>query len=405
MSAEQTGGAELPLQGVRVLDMATLFAGPVIGTLMGDYGADVIKVEHPRGDSLRGLGWSKDGHSLWWLLCARNKRPITLDLSTPQGAALCKELAADTDVLIENFRPGTMERWGLGWDELRAVNPRLVMVRTTGFGQTGPYRSRAGFGTLAESMSGYAHINGFPDGPPTLPPFALGDGIAALTGVSAVMFALYERDARGSGEGQWIDLSIYEPLFWILGPQALVYDQLGIVQERTGNRAPFTAPRNAYQAADGVWLGLSASAQSIAERVLHIVGRPELVDEPWFAHHAGRLEHSDLLDAVIGEWIGARSSAEVVEVFGREGAAIAPIYTIADCFTDPQFIARDTIATVEHPDLGPVRMQNVVPRLSRTPGSIRRLGGALGECNEEIYVQELGHAPADLERWQEEGVV
>jgi crotonobetainyl-CoA:carnitine CoA-transferase CaiB-like acyl-CoA transferase len=405
VSAEQSTGVGGPLRGVRVLDMATLFAGPVIATQMGDYGADVIKIEHPRGDSLRGLGWSKDGHSLWWLLCARNKRPVTLDLSTPQGAAIAKELAAEADVLIENFRPGTMERWGLGWDELKAINPRLVMVRTTGFGQTGPYRSRAGFGTLAESMSGYAHVTGFPDGPPTLPPFALGDGIAALTGVSAVMFALYERDARGSGEGQWIDLSIYEPLFSILGPQALVYDQLGIVQGRTGNRAPFTAPRNAYQAADGVWLGLSASAQSVAERVMDIVGRPDLTREPWFSSHQGRLEHADLLDEVIGGWIAERPSDEVVEVFGREGAAIAPMYSIADCFVDPQFVARETITTVEHPDLGPVRVPNVVPRLSRTPGSIRRLGGELGECNGEIYVHELGHDPAELERWRREGIV
>ncbi|MBA2528370.1 MAG: CoA transferase [Euzebyales bacterium] len=404
MSCDDDDGA-LPLRGLRVLDMATLFAGPVMATLLGDYGADVIKVEHPRGDSLRGLGWSKDGHSLWWMLCARNKRPVTLDLSQPRGAALARELAARADVLIENFRPGTMERWGLGWEELHAINPRLVMVRTTGFGQTGPYRSRAGFGTLAESMSGYAHINGFPGGPPTLPPFALGDGIAALTGVSALMIAIYERDVLGSGKGQWIDLSIYEPLFWILGPQALVYDQLGIVQHRTGNRAPFTAPRNAYLAADGVWLGLSASSQSVAERVMHIVGRPELIEESWFSSHAGRLEHVDLLDAVIGEWIAERTSTEVVEVFGSEGAAIAPIYTIADCFEDPQFIERDTITTVEHPELGPVRMQNVVPRLSRTPGSIRRVGGELGECNEEIYVDELGHDLDELEGWRTEGII
>ncbi len=404
MDEAATGGAG-PLKGLRVLDLATLFAGPVIATLMGDYGADVIKVEHPRGDSLRGLGWSKDGHSLWWLMCARNKRPITLDLSTSQGATIAKELVSGSDVVIENFRPGTMERWGLGWEDLKAINPRLVMVRTTGFGQTGPYSARAGFGTLAESMSGYAHLNGYPDGPPTLPPFALGDGVAALTGVSAVMFALYERDARGSGEGQWIDLSIYEPLFSILGPQALVYDQLGVVQSRTGNRAPFTAPRNAYQAADGTWLGMSASAQSVAERVMHIVGRPELIDEPWFASHAGRIQHADLLDEEIGTWIAERTSEEVVEIFAREGAAIAPIYSIADCFADPQYIARETIATVEHPDLGPVRMPNIVPRLSRTPGAITRLGGELGECNEEVYVDELGHDPAELERWRREGVV
>lgn len=396
---EQAG----PLAGLRVIDCATLFAGPTIATLMADFGADVVKVEHPRGDSLRTLGWSKDGHSLWWLLAARNKRCVTLNLSTPIGQKICRRLVADADVLIENFRPGTMERWQLGPDELLQVNPRLIVIRTTGFGQTGPARSRAGFGTLAESMSGFAHINGHPDGPPTLPPFALGDGVAGLMGTAAAMFALYER-AR-SGQGQVVDLSIYEPLFWILGPQALVYDQLGVVQERTGNRAPFTAPRNAYRTRDGVWLGLSASAQSIAERVMRLVGRPDIVDEPWFANHAGRIEHQDELDDIIGGWIAERDCELVMAAFAEHEAAIAPIYSIADIFTDPQFAARQTIATVDHPDLGPVRMPNVVPPLSRTPGAIRWLGGGLGEANREVYVDELGYTEAELEDWRAEGAI
>ena len=223
--------------------------------------------------------------SLWWALIARNKRSVTLKLSDPKGAEAMKRLLATADVFIENFRTGTLEKWGLGWDVLHELNPGLVMVRTTGFGQTGPYARRPGFGTLAESMSGYAHINGFPDGPPTLPPFALGDSVAALTGAFAAMSALWWREHGGTGQA--IDLSIYEPLFWILGPQASVYDQLGIVQNRTGNRAPFTAPRNAYQSKDGRWLGLSGSSQSIAERVMRLVGRPELIDEPWFADHDG----------------------------------------------------------------------------------------------------------------------
>ena len=245
----------LPLEGIRVVDAASLFAGPVIATMLGDFGADVIKVEHPTGDSLRKLGWQKDGVSLWWALIARNKRSVTLKLSDPKGAEAMKRLLATADVFVENFRTGTLEQWGLGWDVVHELNPRLVMVRTTGFGQDGPYARRPGFGTLAESMSGYAHINGFPDGPPTLPPFALGDSVAALTGAFAAMAALWWREHGGTGQA--IDLSIYEPLFWILGPQASVYDQLGIVQNRTGNRAPFTAPRNAYQARDGRWLGLS----------------------------------------------------------------------------------------------------------------------------------------------------
>ena len=404
-ATDGAAGAPSPLAGLRVIDVSTLFAGPLIATFLADFGADVIKVEHPRGDALRTLGWSKDGVSLWWLVVNRNKRCVTLDLSKLAGQELLKQLARDADLLVENFRPGTLERWGLGYDDLHAINPRLVMVRTTGFGQTGPMRSRPGFGTLAEAMSGFAHINGQPDGPPTLPPFALADSVAALHGAAAAMFALYHRDAGGAGEGQCIDLSIYEPLFSILGPQATVYDQLGIAQRRTGNRAPFTAPRNAYQARDGTWLGLSASSQSVAERVMRLVGRADLVDEPWFKDHAGRLDHQDELDQAIGDWIGERTADEVLDRFAEHEAAIAPVYSIAEIFEDPQYRARETITDVEHERLGPVKIQNVVPRLSRTPGTIRHLGPELGAHNEEIFVGELGRRREDLDAWRREGVV
>jgi crotonobetainyl-CoA:carnitine CoA-transferase CaiB-like acyl-CoA transferase len=336
---------------------------------------------------------------------ARNKRCITLKLSDERGQELLKRLVRDADVLIENFRPGTMERWNLGPDVLLAANPRLVMVRTTGFGQTGPYRSLPGFGTLAESISGFAHINGWPDKPPALPPFALGDGIAALTGCAAAMFALWWREHGGDGRGQVIDLSIYEPLFWLLGPQALVYDQLGVVQGRTGNRAPFTAPRNAYQTKDGRWLGLSASAQSIAERVMRIVGREDIVSEPWFGDHIGRLEHVDELDEIIQEWIGRRTTEEVLERFAEAEAAIAPIYSIEDIVRDPQYLARETITEVPHPKLGSILMQNVIPRLSETPGRIDHAGPELGEHNEEIYLRELGLSRQELADLDEAGVV
>jgi crotonobetainyl-CoA:carnitine CoA-transferase CaiB-like acyl-CoA transferase len=393
----------LALEGIRVVDAASLFAGPVIATMLGDFGADVIKVEHPTGDNLRKLGWQKDGVSLWWALIARNKRSVTLKLSDPKGAEAMKRLLATADVFVENFRTGTLEKWGLGWDVLHELNPGLVMVRTTGFGQDGPYARRPGFGTLAESMSGYAHINGFPDGPPTLPPFALGDSVAALTGAFAAMAALWWRE-RG-GTGQAIDLSIYEPLFWILGPQASVFDQLGVVQNRTGNRAPFTAPRNAYQARDGRWLGLSGSSQSIAERVMRLVGRPELIDEPWFSDHEGRLRHQDELDDAIGAWIAQRDSDEVIAAFDEQSAAIAPVLSIADIFQDPQFIARDTITTVEHPVLGPLKMQNVITRLQATPGQIRSCGPDLGAHNQEVLGGELGFDRSELDELADSGVI
>lgn len=392
---------QMPLSGLKVIDAATLFAGPLIGTVLADFGADVIKVEHPRGDPLRTMGWQKDGQSLWWLVANRNKRCITLDLSTTSGQQLLQELVADADVLIENFRPGTMESWGLGWEELHVLNQRLVMVRTTGFGQDGPYRARPGFGTLAEAMSGFAHINGHPDGPPTLPPFALGDGVCALTGTYATMFALYHRDT-GGGVGQYIDLSIYEPLFSLLGPQITVFDQLGIVQTRTGNRAPFTAPRNAYKAKDGVWLGVSASSQNIAERVVRLVGRGDLVEEEWFRDHVGRLGHQDLLDSVIGEWIAQRDSDAVIDAFEQAEAAVAPVYDASQIITDAQYVARSSFISVDHQVLGKVLMPNIVPRLSETPGRVRGPGGLLGEHNHQVIVDELGHSQEDLRRWQAE---
>ncbi len=295
-----------PLTGLRVLDLATLFAGPLAATLLGDFGAEVVKVEHPaKPDPSRGHGPSKDGVGLWWKMLGRNKRTITLDLSKPGGRGTLLRLAATADVVIENFRPGTLEKWDLGWPELSAANPRLVLARVTGFGQFGPYAHRPGFGTLAEAMSGFAAITGEPDAPPTLPPFGLADSIAGLTTAYAVMTALAARER--TGEGQVVDMALIEPILAALGPQPLWYDQLGHVQPRTGNRSPNNAPRGVYRTADGTWVAVSTSAQSVAERVMHLVGRPELIDEPWFATGADRARHADVLDEAVGAWIAART--------------------------------------------------------------------------------------------------
>jgi crotonobetainyl-CoA:carnitine CoA-transferase CaiB-like acyl-CoA transferase len=374
--------ADSPLTGVRVVDASTLFAGPLAATILGDYGADVLKIEHPaKGDPARGHGPSKDGVPLWWTMLGRNKRTITLDLG--KGPEIAKNLVADADVVIENFRPGTLERWGLGPEALHRVNPKLIIARVTTYGQFGPYSHRPGFGTLAEAMSGFAAITGEADGPPTLPPFGLADGIAALTCAQAIMTALYDRDVHDK-PGQVIDLAIVEPMLTVLGMQAMVYDQLGVVQQRTGNRSVNNAPRNTYRTADGTWVAVSTSAQAIAERVMRLIGRPELIDEPWFATGVGRAAHADVLDEAMGEWIGARDLTTVQDAFEQAQAAIAPVYDIASVFEDPQFQARDSITTADDPTLGPVRMPGPLYRMSRTPGRIRWTGRPRGADTDEV---------------------
>ncbi|WP_171118909.1 MULTISPECIES: CoA transferase [Streptomyces] len=383
--------------------MATLFAGPLAATLLGDFGAEVIKIEHPtKPDPSRGHGPAKDGVGLWWKHLGRNKRTITLDLSKPGGQATLRRLVADADVVIENFRPGTLEKWDLGWPELSAVNPRLVLTRVTAFGQFGPYARRPGFGTLAEAMSGFAAITGEPDAPPTLPPFGLADSIAGLATAYAVMTALAARES--TGEGQVVDMAIIEPILTVLGPHPLWYDQLGHVQPRTGNRSQNNAPRNTYRTADGSWVAVSTSAQSVAERVMRLVGRPDLIDEPWFATGVDRARHADVLDEAVGGWIAERTRDEVLAAFEKAEAAVAPIQDVRGVMADPQYAALDTITTVDDPDLGPLRMQNVLFRLSATPGSIRWAGRPHGADTDEVLT-ELGLTPAELAALRAEGAL
>jgi formyl-CoA transferase len=391
------------LEGLRVIDAASLFAGPVIASLLGDFGADVIKVEHPSGDALRKTGYQKDGVSLWWKVVGRNKRCVTLDLKT--GGEIFKKLVAGADVVIENFRPGTLEKWGLGWDVLSAINPRLVMVRVTGFGQTGPYRDKPGFGTLAEAMSGFAHITGMPDGPPTLPPFGLADGIAAHYGTFATMFALYERDAKGSGKGQFIDLSLYEPIFALLGYQPTLLDQLGVIQNRTGNRSINNAPRNAYQTKEGRWVALSAAAPSIVERVLTLTGGSRAAGDPRFKTARDRVKHVEEIDGIVGGWIGRHTLAEVLQAFEKHEGAIAPVYDVAQILEDPHYRARRDVIDVPDEELGSVKMQNAFPFMSRTPGQVRHAGPKLGAHNADILGRELGLTQAELGDLKARGVI
>ncbi|RVW00398.1 CoA transferase [Rhodococcus spongiicola] len=393
-----------PLRGFRVIDVSTILAGPLAAQILGDFGAEVIKIEHPRKpDGMRGHGLDKDGVPLWWKMISRNKQTVTLDLSTTDGQGIFRDLAATADVVIENFRPGTFERWGLSYDVLSAVNPGLILLRVTGFGQKGPYSKRPAFGTLVESMSGFAHLTGPPDGPPTLPAFGLADSIAGIAGSSAVSMALLERERNG-GTGQQVDLDLLTPIMTAVGPGVMYADQLGIDQERTGNRSQNNAPRNLYRTKDDQWVAISTSAHAIAERVMRIVGHPEVIDEDWFATGRQRAQHADLLDAYVGDWIAERTRDEVTEVFEDAGAAVAPVYRPSDLLRDPQVVDTDMITAVDDEELGPMRMQNVMWRMGGSPGSIRHTGRSAGADTDRV-LSALGRTPHDLDDLRERGVI
>ena len=392
-----------PLHDIRVLDFSTVYAGPITAMLLADFGADVLKVELPSGDPARSHGWSVSGHGLWWKVIARNKEAMTLDVRTPEGREIMLRLVADADVLTENFRPGVLEGWNLGPDVLHAVNPGLVLLRTTGFGQDGPYARRRAFGSLAEAMTGFAHLTGQPDGPPTLPPFGLADGVAGITGAFAVLTALRARDA--DGRGQVIDLSLYEPLLGIMGPTPSAYDQLGVVPQRQGNRSRNSAPRNTYETRDGQWVAVSSASTSVAARVMRLVGHPELADAPWFGSARERVAHADELDAPVQAWIRARDLTDVCGAFEEAGAALFPVYDVAQLVADPQVRARDTVTTVDDEDLGPLRMQNVWFRLDRTPGRIRFAGRRLGQDTDAVLAGRLGYSAPEIAALRKAGVV
>jgi crotonobetainyl-CoA:carnitine CoA-transferase CaiB-like acyl-CoA transferase len=394
-----------PLAGLRVIDASTILAGPLCCQLLGDFGADVIKIEHPTsGDGMRGHGQQKDGVSLWWKEISRNKRTVGLNLSAPEGAAVFMKLAATVDVVVENFRPGTLEKWGLGPDVLLALNPGLILLRLTGFGQTGPYARRPGFGTLAEAMSGFAHMTGTAEGPPTLPSFGLADSICGIAASSAVLMALRHREV-GGGNGQVIDMSILEPIMTALGPAPTVYQQTGVIEGRHGNRSTNNAPRNTYRTKDGSWVAVSASAQQIANRVMRLVGHPEVIDEPWFETGHGRFEHVEMIDRYVGEWIGARDREEVLRAFVEAEAAVAPIYDARDIVEDIHIRESQMITEVQDEDLGPMLMHNVMWRMSETPGQIRFTGRSLGADTDSVLIDDLGLPASEIERLRESGVV
>ena len=385
------------LSSIRVIELANFISGPSIGMQLADYGADVIKVEHPeRGDGLRGWGNIKNGIGVYHKFLNRNKRSVSANLGTPLGVEIVRRLVERADVLIENFRPGTLEEWGLGYDVLSAVNPGLVLVRVSGFGQTGPYRTRSGFGSLAEAMTGFAFTNGFPDRPPLLPGFAMADTTTGLAGAFLTLAALEARRNNG-GRGQIVDLPIYEPMLSLMGAQIVDYDQLGIVQQRQGSRLPLVSPRNTFRTFDGGWIALSGGAHAVFQRLCAALGVPELADDPRFSDNRKRIENAEAIEVALQDAIGKLTLEEVAARLSEHDAPGAPVYNVAEVFDDPHMQARENITSVADDEFaGNIRMPNVIGKFSDTPGAVRHAAPPLGSSNRDILVGELGFAEQDL---------
>ncbi len=396
---DYTPGKRGALDGVRVLDLSRLIAGNLLTGALADFGAEVVKVETGEGDTLR--GWRTAGVQANWKLYARNKKSVALELRKPEARDLLLKLVDKADVFVESFRPDTLEEMGLAPARLLERNPKLVIVRISGWGQTGPYRRRPGFGTLVEGISGFASFNGFADREPVLPPIYMADSFAGLYGASAVLIALREVEVNG-GKGQVIDLPLLDPLFHVLGPQAASYRLTGKVKPRSGSRSTNSSPRNAYRTKDGRFVALSASTQKMAERVFTSIGRADLIDNPRYRSNADRVQHAAELDAIIGEFVAQRTQAENVDFFEKAEVTIGPIYDITQILEDPHFIEREVIADYPDPDMGEFPMHHVVPRLSVTPGSIRTPAPALGQHNRELLA-EVGVDDAQYAKLLAEG--
>ena len=394
-------GATPPLSGLRVVDLSRLVAGNMVSLQLADHGAEVIKIEDPaKGDPLR--AWRTDGHSLHWKVYARNKKSLALDLRHKDGLAILADLIASSDVLIENFRPGTLEAMGLAPSVLQARNPKLIIVRVSGFGQDGPYRERPGFGTLVEGMSGFAAMNGFGDREPVLPPLALADMVAGLYGAFAVMIA--RREVEAGRPGQVIDLPLLDPMVSILGPQAAMFQVSGEIPPRTGSRSNTTSPRNVFRTRDGRYIAISASIQAMAERLLRTIGREDMISDPRFANNTARVANAEACEAPIAAFIAARDSAEVLAIFEKAEITAAPVYDIDQLIDDPHVAEREILVEMPDADLGHVAMHAVVPRLAATPGAIRSPAPGLGEHTAEV-LRMLGRDEAAIAALAASGAV
>ena len=423
-----------PLSGYRVLELGNLIAAPYTGRLFAEFGAEVIKVERPRtGDELRQWRLVRGDTSMLWYLQARNKKSITLDLHMPEGQEIVRQLLPHVDVVLENFRPGTLEKWNLGYDEMRAINPDIIVVRISGYGQTGPYRDRPGFGGIAEAMGGLRYLTGYPDRPPTRVGVSLGDSLAGLFGAIGALIALLHRErqrhhdeeersasapagsgpgsevASGCGSGQVVDVALYESVFAVAESLLPEYDGYGVIRQRSGNLLPGLTPSNTYACREDKWVVIGGNADAVFKRLMQAIGRPDLADDPRFADNVGRSEHQELLDRVIGDWTAERTLDEVMAILIAAGVPAGPIYDASDIASDPHYQAREMIeaheVAIAPGDTRPVRFPGIVPKLSATPGETRWLGQTLGAHNQDIYGHLLGFSPEKLARLQQEGVI
>ncbi|WP_226012026.1 CaiB/BaiF CoA transferase family protein [Halomicrobium salinisoli] len=393
----------LPLEGVRVIDAGTLIAAPLAASLLADFGAEVVKIEHPEyGDGLRQLEPMKDEVPLWWKVTGRNKECVTLDLSTDEGARLFRELARDADVVTENYRPGTMEKWGLGYDALSEVNPELVMLRVSGYGQTGPDSDRPGFGRIASAKSGVTTLIGEEDGPPMTPGFPLADTVAGVFGALGVLIALYERERSG---GQVVDLGLYEGLFRLLEFTAIEYDQTGTVSRRSGNDHSYVAPSSTYETADGEYLTITATTPSIWARLCAAMDKEGLVDNPRFETNERRVEHADEINGIVQGWVGAHTREELEDALAAHDVPYGFAYDVEDIFADDHYWAREMLVSVADEDLDDPVVQGVVPKLRETPGEVSHLGRKHGADTEAVYRRLCDLSDEDIERLRSEGIV
>lgn len=397
--------AALPLAGIRILDLGTRVAAPFAATLLADFGAEVIKVELPgSGDFMRQIGPFDGDYSLWWAVEGRGKKSITLDLRKPQGQEILKRLVACSDVVVENFQPGTLEGWGLGYDALSSIQPGLILSRASVYGQSGPYRDRPGLDRNGIGFGGLLYLTGYKDHPPVRPGIILSDYLTGIFNAFAIMLALYHRDLRGGG-GQWVDLSLYESIFRILEHTAAAYDRLGLVREREGNRLRNSAPLDNWETSDGEYLCIVAAGDGLFPRLARVMERPDLLEDPRFATLAARVQHADEINAIVGHWVKGLSAAEAEAKLIAAQVPVTRAYSIADIFEDPHYAARGNIVQVNDPTIGPLRMQGVYPHLSATPGQITRGAPRLGEHNQEIYAQLLGLTVSEIAALRETGVI